>query len=84
MFVTAVYHIGMNGTLGATVGKLLIGARIVARDGSRIGFGRAALRFLGEAVSWMSLGIGFLLVGFRSDRRALHDMIAGTQVVWKR
>ena len=84
VFITGVYHVGMNGSIGATVGKLMLGARVVRMDGSSLGYGRAALRFLAETLSWLTLGIGFLLIGFRSDRRALHDLLAGTQVVWRR
>jgi len=78
------YTVLMTGQLGATVGKLLIGARILKMDGSRIGFGAALLRWLASLLSGLSLGIGYLFVAFRDDRRALHDLLAGTQVIYRR
>jgi uncharacterized RDD family membrane protein YckC len=71
-----------NGHFGATPGKILIGAKIVMEDGSPIGYGRALLRYLAEWVSAFSLGAGYLFVAFRPDRRALHDLLAGTRVVF--
>jgi uncharacterized RDD family membrane protein YckC len=84
LFITAVYNVGLNGLIGATVGKLLIGAHVVRADGARLGYRRAALRFASEITSWLTLGIGFLFVAFRADRRGLHDLLAGTRVVWHR
>lgn len=81
--LTAIYYVSMNGTLGATLGKLMIGARIVRLDGRPIGYGLAALRFVSAVLSWITLGVGFLFIAFRPDRRALHDLLAGTQVVWR-
>jgi hypothetical protein len=43
---------------------------------------RALLRYLAEWVSAFSLGAGYLFVAFRPDRRALHDLLAGTRVVF--
>ena len=49
-------------------------------DGSSpIGMGRAALRVVGYALSFLVLGIGFLMILFGG--RGLHDHIAGTRVV---
>jgi uncharacterized RDD family membrane protein YckC len=42
---------------------------------------RAFGRFLAWNLSGAFLGIGYLLVLFRKDRRALHDLLAGTRVV---
>jgi len=32
----------------------------------------------------LTLGIGYLMVAFREDKRALHDLIVGTRVIYKR
>ena len=74
----------LNGQFGATLGKFAIGARIVNMDGSPIGFTKAILRWLAMVVSNMTLGIGYLMLAFRSDKRALHDLIAGTRVIFRR
>jgi uncharacterized RDD family membrane protein YckC len=77
-----IYTVFMTGQIGATVGKLLIGARIIRMDGSKIGFGVALVRWFGSLLSSLLLGIGYLFIAFRRDRRALHDLVAGTQVIY--
>ncbi|MFN7141975.1 MAG: RDD family protein, partial [Limisphaerales bacterium] len=62
------YHVLLNGTFGATLGKMIIGAKIVKLDGSRIGYGRALLRYIGARISDI-LYIGYLFVAFRGDKR---------------
>ena len=82
VFVAGLFNILFNGHFGATPGKILIGARIVNEDGSPLGYLKAALRYAAEWVSAFSLGAGYLFVAFRPDRRALHDLLAGTRVVF--
>jgi len=77
------YTVLFNGQFGATLGKLAIGARIVTVNGNPIGFGRAFLRWLATIASNITLGFGYLMVAFRQDKRALHDLLAGTKVVTK-
>lgn len=66
---------------GQTVGKLVMGARVVATDGELLPPGAAFLRAL---VHWGSLtftlGFGHVLAGLRKDKRALHDLLAGSRV----
>lgn len=81
MLIIIGYNVLLNGQFGATLGKFAVGARIVNTDGSPIGFGKALLRWLAMIVTNITLGIGFLIVAFRRDKRALHDLIAGTKVV---
>jgi len=73
---------------GQSVGKLLIGLRIVRLDGSAPGFVhafvlRSCAPFLLEQVPLF--GLIFWIVDtcfvFRPDRRCIHDLIAGTVVV---
>lgn len=67
---------------GRTVGKWATGLRVERRDGEPLSFGRALLRHtVGYLASLLTLGVGFLLVAFNREGRALHDMIAGTIVV---
>jgi uncharacterized RDD family membrane protein YckC len=54
--------------------------RVVSREGGPLSFGQAALRHLGSWLSAVILGIGYLVAAFRADKRALHDLIAGTRV----
>ncbi len=78
------YNTWFNGRRGATPGKQLLGLRVVREDGSALGYRRAALRYLAELVTFLSFGAGYLLVAFHPEKRALHDLIAGTRVIHSR
>lgn len=79
------YVVGGWARTGRTPGKALMRLSVVAVDGRRggpgVGLKTAFVRFLAWNLSGALLGIGFLLVAFRKDRRALHDLLAGTRVV---
>lgn len=70
------------GLTGQTVGKWATGLRVERSNGDVLGFGRAAVRHLiGYPLSFLTLGLGFLLAAFGTRGRALHDYIADTIVV---
>lgn len=76
------YFVVTWGALSASPGKWLMGLRIIDyRGASPIGLGRAALRLVAYMVSSVTLGIGHLFIVIRTDRRALHDVLAGTRVI---
>ena len=81
--VLAVLNLGiLPGLTGLTLGKWATGLRIERNDGGDLGIGRAFLRhFVGYPVSFVLLGIGFLMAAVSVHGRGLHDMIAGTIVV---
>jgi len=67
---------------GGTPGLRLAGLRLA--DGALrtpVGYGRAWRRLLGLLATAATLGLGFATMVRREDRRALHDVIAGTLVV---
>jgi uncharacterized RDD family membrane protein YckC len=78
--LTLIYDVLLNGTFGATLGKMAVGARIIGADGSALGYSRALLRSLLR----FTLIVGFLWIIGRSDKRGLHDLLAGTRVVLQR
>jgi uncharacterized RDD family membrane protein YckC len=81
--VVAILNLGiLPGLTGLTAGKWATGLRIRRNNGRRIGIGRAVLRhFVGYPVSFLTLGLGFLIASFTASGRALHDFIADTIVV---
>jgi len=81
--VVAVIDLGLlPGLTGLTIGKWATGLRIERLDGSPLGIGRAFVRhFVGYPLSFLILGIGFLMATVTVRGRALHDIIAGTLVV---
>ena len=64
----------------ATIGKRVLGLKVTNRRGERIGFGRAAARFVAKLLSALTLFLGYLVMLFTQRRQALHDLIAGTLV----
>ena len=81
--VWAVLNLGLfPGLTGMTLGKWATGLRIEKTDGSRLGIGRALLRhFVGYPLSFIVLGMGFIVTALTVRGRGLHDIIAGTIVV---
>jgi uncharacterized RDD family membrane protein YckC len=67
---------------GRTPGKAIVGLRVVNRDGSPLAPRRAVLRVLAFPLSFVVLGLGFVGILFGAERRGLHDVIAGTAVVY--
>jgi uncharacterized RDD family membrane protein YckC len=70
---------------GYTIGKKLMGIRIVRVDGEKLGIGTMLLRQLvGGILYAFTFGIAIIvsafMIGLRSDNRSLHDLIAGTYV----
>jgi uncharacterized RDD family membrane protein YckC len=80
MVFAALYTTVLHASGGQTLGKRVVGVRVVALDGEPPPGGAAFLRWLGYIASFATLGFGFLMAGLRSDKRALHDLIAGTRV----
>jgi uncharacterized RDD family membrane protein YckC len=66
---------------GQTIGKMLTGARVIGDDGRPVDVAGAVLRALGCALVPLTLGLSYGPVILTSDRRALHDRLAGTRVV---
>jgi len=67
---------------GRTVGMALFGVRVVADDGADVTGRQAFVRTLALPLSFLLLGLGFVGILLGDRRRALHDVIAGTAVVY--
>ena len=76
-----VYSIVLVSKYGATWGKMAVGLKIVTENGSKLTVGRAVGRFFAEWVSGLTLYIGYIIAGFDSEKRALHDHICSTRVI---
>ncbi len=77
-----VYFIFLTTAGGQTIGKYVMGVRIVRVDGRQMSYVKAFVRYVGYFVSIATLGIGFLWVVIDVQRRALHDHMAGTCVIY--
>ena len=67
---------------GKTIGMAVLGIRVVGDDGAPIGARQAVVRTLALPLSFLLLGLGFLGILTNRRRRALHDHLAGTAVVY--
>lgn len=67
---------------GKTFGMALLGIRVVRRDGSPAKVGNAVTRTLALPLSFLCFGLGFVPIITGRERRALHDHLAGTSVVY--
>src|SRR6516225_3685267 len=79
--IAATYEALFVSKLGATPGKMALSLRVVRPDGSLLGLGRAFGRHFAKILSGLILLIGFIMAGFDSEKRGLHDMICDTRVV---
>jgi uncharacterized RDD family membrane protein YckC len=82
--VVLVLNLGvLAGWRGQTLGKWATGLRIERRDdGGPPGWVRVLVRhFIGYPLSFLTLGMGFLMAAFNAHGRALHDLLTGTIVV---
>jgi len=77
-----VYYLFFWMAAGQTPGKYLIGIKIVAMDGSKLKLRHVVLRYAGYYLSGLALGSGFLWILVDDQRRAWHDRIANTCVIY--
>jgi len=69
---------------GATPGKLAVGLRVVRPNGEALTVKRSIGRSFGYLLSSMlPLAIGFIMAGVDDEKRALHDRICDTRVVYR-
>lgn len=79
------YHAFMESSeKQATLGKMALGLKVTDLNGQRISFGKASARFFSKFISALICYIGFMMAGFTQKKQALHDMIAGTFVVYNK
>jgi uncharacterized RDD family membrane protein YckC len=64
----------------ATLGKMIFGMKVTDLSGNRISFERATGRYFAKILSKITLGLGYIMVGFTERKQGLHDLVAGTLV----
>lgn len=65
----------------ATLGKKLLGIKVTDLHGQKISFARATGRYVSKFLSYITLGIGYLMPIFTKRKQALHDLVAETLVL---
>ena len=70
---------------GTTLGKRPLNVYVVTADQhAPLSVKASFVRCLSYMVSYLPMGCGFLMVAFQPQKRALHDLIAGTVSIVKR
>lgn len=69
-------------TTGQTLGMRMMGLKLVNRHAEAPSLCRSGIRYLGRGLSIALFFTGYLLVLVHPRRRTLHDMLAGTFVVY--
>ena len=77
-----IYYAYSWASSGHTLGMALVGLRVVRADGAPVTGRQAAARTILLPLGFATLGLGFIGILWRADRRALHDRLAGTAVVY--
>jgi uncharacterized RDD family membrane protein YckC len=87
-FFSYAFAIGYEAVLlryqGATLGKMALGLKVVRSNGAPLGWGISIGRYFMQLVSGIVLCIGYVMAGFDNEKRALHDRVCDTRVVYKR
>ncbi|WP_052342602.1 RDD family protein [Bacillus sp. EB01] len=83
LIIGLAYKAGMESSAKqATLGKLAMGLKVINKSGERISFARATGRYFANYLNvFPTFFVGFLMVLWTKEKRALHDFVAGTLVV---
>ncbi len=76
------YFAGSLAATGRTIGKAVLGLQVVQADGHKLTGWAPVVRTVVFPISFVVFGVGLLLGLFRRDRRELHDLVAGTAVIY--
>ncbi len=79
--INVLYETLMVAKYGATLGKMATGLKVVRSDGSPLSMGLSCGRAFAGMLSSFTLMIGYIMAGFDTEKRALHDRICDTRVI---
>ena len=65
----------------ATLGKKVVGLKVIDKQGGRISFGQATGRYFASLLSALLLCVGYMMAGWTERKEALHDKLAKTYVI---
>jgi uncharacterized RDD family membrane protein YckC len=83
VLIALVYYTYLEGSgAGQTIGKKLVGIRVIDfNTGGPIGYGRAALRYIGSFVSGIAILLGYLWMLWDKEKQTWHDKWSSSVVV---
>jgi predicted Zn finger-like uncharacterized protein len=83
IIIPAAYSTFLIGKYRATLGKMACGLVVVTSDNENVSYPRAVGRHFSEMLSSITLSIGYIMAAFDKEKRALHDRICDTRVIYK-
>ncbi|HJD01991.1 MAG TPA: RDD family protein [Candidatus Mediterraneibacter excrementavium] len=79
----AAYYVLCTWIAGTTPGKRLFRLRVVSADGAKLSFIDVLYReTVGKFLSGLVICLGFIIAGFDREKRALHDILCDTRVIY--
>jgi uncharacterized RDD family membrane protein YckC len=82
--IACAYEVYFIQKRGATIGKQAVSLKVVRPDGSGIPLGLAFGRYFAKWINSFTLLIGYIMAGFDEQKRALHDRICDTRVIYSK
>lgn len=81
VLIAIVYYVGCWGLGGQTLGKWIVGIKVVGDDGNAPSLAASGIRYLGYLFNNIVFSVGFLAVAFDRRKQGWHDKMANTFVV---
>ena len=81
LLMAMAYFIWFHGTIGQTLGKRLLGLRLIRTSGEKMTPGIAFLRCVGSLISSLFVFLGFIWIAIDHRKQGWHDKIAATLVI---
>jgi uncharacterized RDD family membrane protein YckC len=80
--ISITYEVYFISKKGATLGKMALGLKVLRSENRPISVGLAVGRYLSKIISGMIFYVGFMMAGWDEQKRALHDRICDTRVIY--
>lgn len=66
-----------------TIGKKIMGIRVVGRHNVNLTLQESGLRYVLSSLSFFMMGIGHLWIFINPDRKTFHDQMIGAEIIVK-
>lgn len=81
LLISTIYFVLLEtSSLQASIGKKILGLKVNTMKGKRIGILNALLRTIPKLLLIAIFPLALIVVGMNSDKRGIHDFMAGTRV----
>jgi len=82
VLLASAYFVVFHGMSGQTIGKSVLGLRVIGSEREQLTYGRALLRWIATiGFGLLSFGVSLLWIIWSRDKRGWHDYLARTWVI---